>query len=205
MRKTRDDAEQTRAALLAAGITVFREKGFAAATISDIVSAANVTRGAFYHYFDTKAELFAALFLASGERGQSLVTDAIAKGGHPFDVLARVFVAQLADLEQDPNRHALAEFALQNLNAHPELTDVRAQVQLGRQSAFDNLVKTFTEGHEQQIVRSDIRPEAMALFFFALQTGLFQLSLLMHLPDSLTACAETLSKLMTEALKPQAK
>ncbi|WP_067901238.1 TetR/AcrR family transcriptional regulator [Nocardia vaccinii] len=53
--------ERTRALLLDAAQEVFAEKGFTAATIDDIASAAGYTKGAVYKHFATKEELFLAL------------------------------------------------------------------------------------------------------------------------------------------------
>jgi AcrR family transcriptional regulator len=75
--------EATRAALLAAGRTLFGERGFAATSIEDLASAAGVTRGALYHHFASKEELFAAVFeqvevelMAAAGRGARAGSDA---------------------------------------------------------------------------------------------------------------------------------
>ena len=52
----------TRAALLDAARTLFEERGFAGVGTDEIARAAGVTRGALYHQFDGKLELFAAVF-----------------------------------------------------------------------------------------------------------------------------------------------
>jgi AcrR family transcriptional regulator len=49
---------RTRARLLEAGKTIFERDGFLQARISDIAAEAGVSHGSFYHYFDTKEELF---------------------------------------------------------------------------------------------------------------------------------------------------
>jgi AcrR family transcriptional regulator len=53
---------QTRAALIAAGRTLFTEHGFAGAGREEIVERAGLTRGALYHHFASKEELFAAVY-----------------------------------------------------------------------------------------------------------------------------------------------
>ncbi len=49
---------RTRARLLQAGKTVFERDGFLSARITDIAAEAQVSHGAFYHYFDSKEALF---------------------------------------------------------------------------------------------------------------------------------------------------
>ena len=60
-RRARGD--QTRRDLVDAGRALFVEKGYFDTSISDLVTRSGVgTRGAFYHHFKDKAELFRAVF-----------------------------------------------------------------------------------------------------------------------------------------------
>jgi len=54
-------AIRTRRAILAAAATVFAEVGYEAATISEILQRANVTKGALYFHFASKEELAQAV------------------------------------------------------------------------------------------------------------------------------------------------
>ena len=49
---------RTRARLLVAAKGVFEEDGFIEARISDIAERASLSHGSFYHYFDSKEEIF---------------------------------------------------------------------------------------------------------------------------------------------------
>lgn len=61
VRRARGD--QTRRDLITAGRALFVDPGFFKATIGDVVTRSGVgTRGAFYHHFDNKSELFHAVF-----------------------------------------------------------------------------------------------------------------------------------------------
>lgn len=57
-----DRTAATRAALIAAARTLFAEQGYAAIGTQTIAAQAGVTRGALYHQFAGKAELFTAVF-----------------------------------------------------------------------------------------------------------------------------------------------
>jgi AcrR family transcriptional regulator len=55
-------AAETRDALIAAARPLFAAQGFGEVALEAIVRAAGVTRGALYHHFADKTELFAAVF-----------------------------------------------------------------------------------------------------------------------------------------------
>jgi len=60
-RRTKEEALETREQLLDAAERVFRERGVGHASLAEVADAAGVTRGAVYHHFESKAELFQAL------------------------------------------------------------------------------------------------------------------------------------------------
>ena len=62
VRRTAQEAAETRATLLLAGRSVFTEKGFIDTTLEEVGARAGVTTGAVYHHFRDKRELFATVF-----------------------------------------------------------------------------------------------------------------------------------------------
>ncbi|MFT2017067.1 TetR/AcrR family transcriptional regulator [Streptomyces sp. 796.1] len=72
--------EQTRQALLREGRRRFADEGYAAVSLAEIVSAVGVTKGALYHHFAGKAELFrAVLESVQAEVGQRVAATADAQ------------------------------------------------------------------------------------------------------------------------------
>ena len=60
--KTRQKKDAKRNAIMQAAVTVFADKGYHAATVRDVVKAANVAIGTFYFYFPDKETLFVYLY-----------------------------------------------------------------------------------------------------------------------------------------------
>ena len=62
--KKEEQSEKTREALIGAGRELFAEKGFAKTGTEELVARALVSRGALYHQFQDKENLFLAVFEA---------------------------------------------------------------------------------------------------------------------------------------------
>ncbi|TDG10454.1 TetR/AcrR family transcriptional regulator [Paraburkholderia guartelaensis] len=74
MRVSREQVELNRQQILQAAGRLFREHGYDAVTVADVMSAAGLTHGGFYGYFKSKDELIAqtlAHVFAQGEGGDS--------------------------------------------------------------------------------------------------------------------------------------
>ncbi|MGF6724136.1 TetR/AcrR family acrAB operon transcriptional repressor [Paraburkholderia sp. GAS41] len=62
VRRTKEEALETRAGILDAAERVFFEKGVSRTSLADIAQAAGVTRGAIYWHFANKGDLFNEMF-----------------------------------------------------------------------------------------------------------------------------------------------
>jgi len=69
-----EQSEATRAALIEAARSLFAQRGFKAVSTEEIVQRARVTRGALYHHFRGKEDLFRAVF----EQVEAELTEQIA-------------------------------------------------------------------------------------------------------------------------------
>jgi AcrR family transcriptional regulator len=69
-------SEATRSALIEAARALFAERGYAAVGTEEIVRAAGVTRGALYHHFNGKRDLFEAVY----ERVEAELAERVAAG-----------------------------------------------------------------------------------------------------------------------------
>ena len=88
--------EATTVALVEAARDLFAKDGFAATSLDAVVAKAGVTKGALYHHFSGKRDLFAAVFVAEQENLNEVVAAAYAAHQDPWDAFAagcRAFVA----------------------------------------------------------------------------------------------------------------
>jgi AcrR family transcriptional regulator len=87
--------EATRGRLVDAARKLFAEHGFVATSTEEILEAASVSRGAMYHHFSSKTELFQAAFEAVEDDLTTQVLSAALHETEPVRQLARGFDAFL--------------------------------------------------------------------------------------------------------------
>ena len=90
------------AALLDAGATVFAEKGFAAATMTEIAARADAAIGSLYQFFPSKEALADALLARYAERFEGALADIAARGAAVSSAaLADALVQLMLDLQSE--------------------------------------------------------------------------------------------------------
>lgn len=72
---------ETRDRIVASALALFARRGYAATSIQDIVSAAEVTKPALYYYFDSKAALYQAIVDRAHEERFQLMQATVGKDG----------------------------------------------------------------------------------------------------------------------------
>ena len=99
-RSQADRSETTRVALIGAAAKLFATKGFRATSTEEIVAEAGVTRGALYHHYRDKSDLFLAVHQALQQEKSARISAAMAEP----DVIAAVAAGIGAYLEacRDP-------------------------------------------------------------------------------------------------------
>jgi AcrR family transcriptional regulator len=96
---------ETRDRILGSALELFARRGYAATSIQDIVSAANVTKPALYYYFDNKAALYQVLIDRAYEDRFNLMQEAAKKGRNLQEKLVEIISSRFEYLKQ--NRHLM--------------------------------------------------------------------------------------------------
>src|SRR5512145_338613 len=169
MRRTKEEAAVTRTNLLKTALSVFSAKGYAAATLDDVATAAKVTRGAVYWHFKSKADLYNTLVEEVSARGAAVVQGAVAEGGTLIEILRRVFVRQCALIEEDKESRAVMELALFKTGLDPELQVGRKKQLEAGNALIAGITDALRQGIAQGQLRNDLDPADMARAFVAFE------------------------------------
>jgi AcrR family transcriptional regulator len=158
---------ETRQGLLAAAYRVFGEKGYAQATVDDVAAAAGVSKGAVYHHFASKEELFRALLADHGHELDAMA--AAAKDARSFaDLVRRVVRVWIGHYRSDPLFVPLSLesrlAATREAWAREIVADFYAQLR-------GLIAGLLTVGQETGFVRSDLEPERAAALLFGVLDG----------------------------------
>ncbi len=102
--------DATRAALVASARRRFASDGFAATSVDDIAADARVTKGAIYHHFASKEELFRSVYLDIETEVETSSAMAASTGSSAIDAIQRGVDAYLdAALKPDVQRITLID------------------------------------------------------------------------------------------------
>lgn len=86
--------EAARKALLKSALELFERKGFAGTSVQSVVDGANLTKGAFYHHFESKEDLLLELHDAFINDQLERARQIVSRDDLPADVMLRRLVAE---------------------------------------------------------------------------------------------------------------
>jgi TetR/AcrR family acrAB operon transcriptional repressor len=170
-RRTKEEADVTRRALLKAALAVFSRQGYSATRLEDIAAEAGVTRGAIYHHFGSKPELYTEMVAEYNKPIMQIVIDAIAEGGTFVDILRRQFIRLCAAIEDEPDLRAIQEIATTKTELTPELAEGIASKLQNMDAQLEFLTNGFAQAIENGELRATLDPEQAALAYFSLLNG----------------------------------
>lgn len=184
-------AEATRTGVLMAAAAVFERKGFAGATISDILDEASVTKGALYFHFDSKEALAAAIIEQQADWREAHAPESRWAMQRIIDLSFR-FV------------HALRSDPL--VRASIRLTLERNTFRTDDPSPYEGWVSTvaqlFVEARDAGELHADVDPDRAAAVAVAALTGTQLVSEALSGREDVVERVEDLWRLLLPGLVP---
>ncbi|HET8706568.1 MAG TPA: TetR family transcriptional regulator [Pseudomonadales bacterium] len=192
VRKTKEEAEQTRNQILDAAERVFYIKGVSRTTLTDIADEAGVTRGAIYWHFENKSELFNAMHEREKLPFETLFSQIRAESPQPLEGLRDICINALTDLQTNEKRRRV----LCVLKLRCEYVDEMAgavERMLGFQhSMVQHITAILDRAEELGQLREGVNTKMAAIGLHAYMGGLFESWLRDGDSFCLNSCAENL-------------
>ncbi|AUT58574.1 TetR family transcriptional regulator BpeR [Paraburkholderia terrae] len=130
VRRTKEEAQETRTRILDAAEQVFSEKGVSRTSLADIAQTAGVTRGAIYWHFANKGELFTEMFdrvLLPLDELKAASVDP--NEADPLGRLVDICTVCLRDTANDPHRRRVFDILFHKCEFVEEMGPVMARYQ----------------------------------------------------------------------------
>ena len=171
MKKTKQEAEETRKAILQSALDLFYEKGYSKTTFELISSEIGLTKGAVYWYFKNKPDLLAAIINVYIERKMAYLNEKV-PALESVDDIKNYFLAAADFLLSDENAYKMAFFlSLQMEWSEYIITKVLQGVKENTQYCFEYLKKSLAIMQKKGEIRSDIKADVLSSIIFNLWTG----------------------------------
>lgn len=174
-RRTREDAQKTRAAILDAAEYIFLERGVARTSLEQIAQRAGVTRGAIYWHFRDKGDVFEAM-LARVQTPLADITAALHIGVDKDslrDGLIRLAVDALDRLAHSEQHRRVYTILFHRSEAADETAQASASRTL-RNREVQTILETYFEAAQQRgELRPGLTPQQAAWAFRSLMLGIY--------------------------------
>lgn len=171
MRRTKEEAEQTRQDLLNAALKVFGKKGYQATRLDDISEEAGVTRGAISWHFKNKQTIFRTLVLDSLAETKHVMERHFEKDQDPASRIKNFISHMLLDhYRRKQEMLVLIRLQLEQLD---EMNDVSREIKGLEQMIIPTLAKAIREGQTEGLFDPDNSSDFIAKSIYTFFWGFF--------------------------------
>ena len=175
-RKTKEEAEKTRARILASALSLFVKRGYEKTTFTDIAARLKMTKGAVYWHFETKEALLVALVQEMLEKFQRRLEEFLPKGELSFRAVSDMMVQSAGRIVRDPKGAAFFMLMKTQIKWGAESMAATREKLLSR--SMNGPYHTFIKAVENDIaakrVRAEVNPVAIASVAVSVWDGLVQ-------------------------------
>jgi TetR/AcrR family transcriptional regulator len=192
-RKVREK-EQRRNDIVDAAERIFFSKGVWTATMDDVATAAELSKGTLYLYFKNREELYYAINLRGLRILNGIFTEAFRKGRNGLEKVFFIGRAFLRFSREHPDYfNALSYYEIKDVD-YSVADSVACLCDDAGNSAIGILVDAIRTGIEDGTVRPDLDPAKAAIILWGMTSGVIQLVTLKgrHLQDRHVFPMETL-------------
>jgi AcrR family transcriptional regulator len=147
--------------LLDAALAVFAERGYRNTRIDDVAEAAGVTKGAVYHYFETKETLLLRAIEHYHDRAFGEIEEILREAGGPVSARIRLMIRKAFGVSQNGGRRMTLALILQGVRH--DLPEAHSQwLRGGPIKGWSLLASLIEEGKHSGEFRDDVDSQVAA-------------------------------------------
>ena len=202
-RRTKEEAERTRARILASALSLFVKRGYEKTTFTDIAARLKMTKGAVYWHFETKETLLVELVREMMEKFQHRLEESLPKGELTFRAVAEMMVQTATRITEDPKGAAFFMLMKTQIKWGVDSMAETREKLLSR--SMNGPYHTFIRAVENDIaagrVRAEVDPVAIAAVAVSMWDGLVQAKIERFLECELATTLRNTYEAMWNAIK----
>lgn len=175
MRRTKEDAEQTRQAILESAMDIFYEKGYSKTTFDEIAKRINLTKGAVYWYFRNKPDIVAALINDFVQKHIKRLEEFRAGKEENLDILADMMLLAYHHMKKNPLEYKFIFFITCQMEwSEAILVKIRPLVEQTREVSRKIMSDTLCKLKENKKIRADVDVESITEILQAMWMGMLE-------------------------------
>lgn len=171
-RKTKEDTEKTRQALLDAACLVFSEQGVANTTLNNIASAAGMTRGAVYWHFPNKDAVIQALWERDAGAHHSEFVESMQNPALTLEEFVELLHATLFKALTDTHLTQSLRVVLSSQELMQQSSELQHFLRKRRHQLYQALRTALERLQQEKQLRTDISLTLLTNSLWAYLTGL---------------------------------
>lgn len=192
-------SEQTREQIIRTATQLFARRGFHGTSMSDLAAAAGLTKGAFYHHFESKDALFFAVVDSVREKWQRAVEAEVRQAQDPLEQLSILLTRHAELLRQEPTMClVISGLSAEMQDTDPVFTDALHGVYLGFIAFVESIVRS---GQTSGQMRLDIDPRLVAVNIVGHLRGVSCFSVLDRLGLDCVTAIEAIKPVLLDGLR----
>ncbi|MBN3760380.1 TetR family transcriptional regulator [Burkholderia sp. Ac-20365] len=172
VRRTKEEAQETRTRILDAAEQVFSEKGVSRTSLAEIAQTAGVTRGAIYWHFANKGELFTEMFdrvLLPLDELKAASVDP--NEADPLGRLVDICTVCLRDTANDPHRRRVFDILFHKCEFVEDMGPVMARYQNTMRESLTNIQAAMRNAISKGQLPADMNVPVAASMVHAFISG----------------------------------
>jgi TetR/AcrR family acrAB operon transcriptional repressor len=173
VRRTKDEAQETRSRILDAAERVFSEHGVSRTSFEDIAHAAGVTRGAIYWHFKDKSDVFAAMVNRVTLPMEAMVARSSDESVEdPLASLKACAVTALKRTATDPQCQRVFDVVTHKCEYLGEMAGVYGRISSIQKGCVDRSEQAIRNAIKRGLLPAHVNPRLAAIGLDAMLLGL---------------------------------